>query len=182
MCFNSLVPYAFISPHIFANKSFASLPRVTQCQGVRLLWVSELVFHCGFPIPNCQNKKLVRWSTNYVLFNYVKYVIYQSILTWTASLHIVSNTSSRSVGSNFSLRKLNPLSSWNWGTDAGKDCVRRRRGNRGRDAWMASPHSMDIRVWASSGRQCRAGEVWWAQKSQIASLETQFCWFQNLWS
>ena len=23
-------------------------------------------------------------------------------------------------------------------------------------------------------------EVWWIQKSQLASLETQFCWFQNL--
>ena len=71
MCLNSLIPYAFISPHIFANKSFASLPRVTQCQRVRLLWVSELSLHCSSLIPNCQNKKLVRWSTNYVLLNYV---------------------------------------------------------------------------------------------------------------
>ena len=69
--FNSLVPYAFISPLIFANKSFASLPRVTQCLGVRLLWVSELSLHCSSLIPNCQNKNSVRWSTNNVLLNYV---------------------------------------------------------------------------------------------------------------
>ena len=57
--FNSLLPFAFISPHIFAKKSFASLLRATQCPGVRLLWVSEQSLHCSSLIPNIQNKKLV---------------------------------------------------------------------------------------------------------------------------
>ena len=61
----------------------------------------------------------------------------------------------------------------------GKIDGRRRRGQQRMRCLDGITHSMDIRL-SKLWETVKDREVWWVQKSQLATLETQFCWFQNL--
>ena len=61
----------------------------------------------------------------------------------------------------------------------GKIDGRRRRGQQRMRCLDGITHSMDIRL-SKLWETVKDREVWWVQKSQLAMLETQFCWFQNL--